>query len=108
MTMASFEKRLEAILARLPRPKEPMIPVELQWLSHVACSELDEMERIAAGAVADGREEFTDAEQLRFIEIHAAALRRQAEGWSDACGADRARYDAIDQAAQPVWPEGDT
>ncbi len=105
MSIAGLERRLAAITARLPRPPaESTVPPELQWVSHAAHSELDELVRIAEAAVTDHRDEFTEAEQLRLIAIHAAALRRQADGWSDPCGADRDKYAAIDQAARQPWP----
>jgi hypothetical protein len=101
MSLAKFERRLAAIASKLPRPAaDPAIPPEVQWISHAAHSELDELALLAEAACY---RELTESEQLRWIEIEAAAHRRQMDGWSDACGADRDKYAAIDLAAQPRW-----
>ena len=73
-------------LADLERRRAPLRPPgpKLAWLSWLTHSDLDWAEEALRAERYDGRA-LTELDLLRFIEIEAAALRRQLRGEPPAC-----------------------
>ena len=76
MTAAALARRLAELEARRSQPQPGVLPAWLRWAAHEEVDELEEMYR----AIESGEREATEIDELRCIEIAAAATRRMLAG----------------------------
>jgi hypothetical protein len=98
----NIDDRLAAIAERLPKPEASPLPPGCEWVSWATTEELLLITAIAGAEEKNWPTGEADRElgYCRWVEVEAAAKRRQAEGWPSANDDLDGRYNALDRARQ--------